>query len=180
MTKMTDLTAIYSKKAQMKIQQMAFVLLAIMIFFAMVGLIYFTISIANVQASAEELRDNEARETVKKLSGSPELGFTSTTDCSSCIDLDKALILKDSTRYQNFWNLDFLMIEKISPESSSVECTKTNYPDCSQITLINKGGSLSTKTAIVAIAHWDGNRQSFVYELGKIHASAKILGNQSG
>src|SRR3989344_33731 len=152
MTKMTDLTAIYSKKAQMKIQQMAFVLLAIMIFFAMVGLIYFTISIANVQASAEELRDNEARETVKKLSGSPELGFTSTTDCSSCIDLDKALILTDSTRYH----------------------------DCSQITLINKGGSLSTKTAIVAIAHWDGNRQSFVYELGKIHASAKILGNQSG
>ena len=175
---MTDLFASSSKRAQMKIQQMAFMLVAVMIFFALVGLIYFAISLSNVQQKAGELAEKEAKEIVRKLSGSPELAFTASSDCSSCIDLDKAILLTRQEEYKNFWNLDYLMIEKISPVMSSAECTISNYPDCGKITIIDKsGGSLATKTAFVSLARWDPTTNNFVYELGRIHASARELGS---
>ena len=161
----------------MKIQQMAFMLVAVMIFFALVGLIYFAISLSSVQERAAELADREAKEIVRKLSGSPELAFTGSSDCSSCIDFDKALLLARAAEYQNFWNLDYLMIEKISPTVSSAECTLSNYPNCNKITIADRAtGSLATKTAFVSIARWDPTTENFHYELGRIHASARTLG----
>ena len=161
-----------SSKAQMKIQQMAFMLVAIMIFFSMVGLIYFAITLSNLQAKAQTLGDEEAMRTVRKISSTPELAFT-TESCSSCIDLDKAFVLKSYSGYKELWNLDYLMIEKIYPIGTEEECTSYNYPDCKTITIVdNSGNSIATQTAFVALARYDQDKHATVYELGKIHASA--------
>jgi hypothetical protein len=156
---------------------MAFMLVAVMIFFAMVGLIYFSISMANLQSEVADLRREEAREIVRKLSGTPELAFTSSTDCAVCLDMDKALMLNENNKYDGFWNIDYLMIEKIMPDSPDVKCTRANYPNCNKIVIVDKtNGNLGgTKTAFVALARWDNNKNTFVYELGRLHASGVNL-----
>lgn len=163
-------------RAQMKIQQMAFMLVAAMIFFAMVGMVYFSISLSNLKDKAIELQDKEARETVRKISGIPEFAFTSSGDCSSCIDFDKAMQMKDSNVYQNLWNFDYLMIERLDSNLKNVECTRANYPNCGKIILINKSSEIATKTAFVSVAFWDERLNWFRYDTGRVHASARSLG----
>jgi len=164
----------YSKKGQMKIQQMAFMLVAIVIFFSMVALIYFSISLNNLRYKYTELKDSEARELVRKLSGSPELTFSAGSSCSRCVDFDKAFVLSKNyeTIYSQLVNLEYLSIEKVFPPSNNGKCSDVNYPDCSELVIINKtDDSIATKTAFVAIA-WREN-DNFIFGLGRIHASAK-------
>lgn len=172
--KMIFYRANYSKRGQMKIQQMAFMLVAIVIFFSMIALIYFSISLTNLRHKYTELKDAEARELVRKLSGAPELTFTAGSSCSGCVDFDKAFVL--SQRYGGVYsqlvNLEYLSIEKVFPQSTNGECDAGNYPDCSELILIDRAdNSIATKTAFVALA-WREN-DNFVFGLGRIHASAK-------
>ena len=172
---MKDCVAGYSK-GQMKIQQMAFMLVVLVIFFSMVALVYFAFSFSGLKAQAQELRDDEAREIARKLASTPEFAFTSSSDCSSCIDFDKALIMKDNAAYTRFWNLDYLMIERIYPKDGNSLCAKNNYPDCNQLVVIDKSNSkIATKTAFVALAYWDQNLNDFRYELGRVHVSGNNL-----
>ena len=175
-----------SKKAQMKIQQMAFMLVAVMIFFAMIALIYFSISLSNLKAKAEQLREDEVLELARQLAGTPEFAFTSSTDCVSCIDLDKVFYLKETEFTKRFWNLNYLMIERVYPNGftssmDETECTSDSYRtgNCNKITLID-GPEYQTKTAFVALARWDPSLASgtggWRYELGRIHASPKEPG----
>ena len=108
---MKILIAGYSK-GQIKIQQMAFVLVALMIFLALVALIYISFRVENIKGDVEDLGDQEAKELARKLSGTPEFSFTA-EDCSNCIDLDKVLILKERKTYKDFWNLDYLQVERV-------------------------------------------------------------------
>mgnify|MGYP001592191332 CR=1 FL=1 len=163
MTQMKTLI-VKSTKAQMKIQQTAFMLVALVLFFSMVGLIYFSISLANTRERASDLYEKEALETVKMLSGTPELAFTAGSGCSSCIDLYKALALETDTA-KDLWNFDYLEIEIVYPIASSTK-----------ITLIDRGQQ-KPKTAFVTIVSWDNTKLSYVYELGKIHATQKNITN---
>lgn len=170
---MNNLTVNYSK-GQMKIQQMAFVIVALVIFFAMVGIIYVIFSLSSIKQTAQELKDNEARELSIKIASSPELAFTSESDCSSCLDLEKALMLKDLNNYKEFWNLGYLKIEKVFPEEQDEECTRFNFPRCKKITIIDSD-SVNAKSAFVALARWDAESGKYKYELGRIYTSAKKI-----
>lgn len=170
---MRDLNVGYSK-GQLKIQQMAFMLVALVVFFAMVGIIYVIFSVSSLRQTAQELRDKEAVELVKKLASSPELAFTSESDCSSCIDFEKALMLKDLNNYKNFWNLGYLKIERVSPDENDEECNKFNFPHCKSVTIIESVNA-KPKTAFVALARWDPDLKRYRRELGKIYASSEEL-----
>ncbi len=159
-----------SSKGQMKIQQMAFVLVAIVIFFALVTIFYINIRLSSLKGDTEQLREDGARELVRKLSGSPELMW-SATDCSSCIDLDKAFVLKDKEEYNEFWDIAFLQIEKIYPESEN-ECSKENYPDCKTITLVDEGNYIA-HTAFVAICRYESGEDYNKCELGRLSVGFK-------
>jgi hypothetical protein len=167
----------FTKKAQMKIQQMAFMVVAITIFFSMIALIYFSLTIASVESDAKKLQDEEARSLVRKLSSSPEFAFTSEGDCSHCIDLDKALQIKElietNDRYEGLWNLDHLYIEIIhSSRLSTGECTSFSFPDdCDKITILEKSTNFATKPAFVTLVSWDDTKGAYKYEFGRIHAS---------
>jgi hypothetical protein len=166
------------RKAQIKIQQMAFVLVALMIFFAFVFLIYFTFRLSSVEDSVISLKEEEAQELVRKLSGSSEFAFT-IEDCSNCIDFDKALIVSERGNYEGFWGLDYLEIQKIYPESEDEsECTRQNYPDCSSLKIIdNVGDRGSASGAFVSLCRWEDEKGGyFKCELGKVLASGEGIG----
>jgi len=174
--------AISSKVAQMKIQQMAFMIVAITIFFAMIALIYFALTVASVEQSAQELQDEEIRSLVRELASTPELAFTSEGGCSHCIDLDKAFQLKEfidaSDRHGSLWNLDHLYIERIQPDYSlttTVDCTAPLYSTnvCNKITILEKSDDYATKPAFVTLVRWDDTIGAYRYEFGRIHASTR-------
>ncbi len=165
----------FNKRGQMKIQQMAFVLVGLAIFFSMVLIIFFNIYISKIKSDSLNLKENEAIELVRKISSSPEFiwgGY----DCSSCVDFDKIFILKDMSQYKKFWNIDYLKIEKISNKTISVECTRLNYPDCDVITIIGGNDIGRVDQSFVTLARWDsmiGGSGNFRHELGRIFVSGK-------
>lgn len=158
-------------KGQMKIQQMAFVLIAIMIFFTLVVLFYFAIRVQTLEKSAVGLREEGAKELVRKLASSPELSWS--RDCENCIDLDKAMMLKDRKSYEGFWKLDYLAIKKIYPENKE-NCTLSNYPDCGEIVLVD-GRKGIPSDAFVSLCRWEGSGNYEKCEIGRIFASGEPI-----
>jgi len=161
------------KKGQIKIQQMAFVLVAVMIFFALAGLFYFTLLSSDITSSAESLREKEVKESVRKLSGSPEFAWT-IDDCPSCVDFDKVLALKERASYEDYWQFPYLSVERVYPEGTG-ECTRQNYPDCGEITLVNTGEEYVSYSAFVSLCRREGGEGYNKCELGKIIMGFKTI-----
>ena len=161
------------KKGQMKIQEMAFVLLAIIIFFAMVSLVYLSMRLTGIREDVGFQREQAARELVRKLSDIPEFSWSA---CSGCVDADKVLALKSRRSYEGLWDVDYLMVEKIYPNSTKRECNSANYPDCTTITIINNTKQIGTPTsAFIALCRFDSSLDYTKCELGRIYASAKAI-----
>ena len=132
-----------NKKAQMKIQQMVFMLIAVTLFFVLVGLFFITVVFSGVKESAALLEERNALLLVSKLANSPEFscGEAFGSVKINCIDSDKAMALKSNiNRYTNFWGVDGIKIKKIYPEEEDV-CTSDNYPNCGEIILITGRGT---------------------------------------
>jgi hypothetical protein len=136
----------FKKKAQMKIQQMSFLLIAVFLFFALVGMVVVTVMMSDIKNSATDLREQNAKLLASKIANSPEFscGYVYGDKKSDCIDEDKVMVLKDNIdKYKNFWGVSSIEIRRIYPKwtlTKDKECTETNYPNCNIITLISSQG----------------------------------------
>jgi len=172
-----DVNFFKESKGQLKIQQMAFVLVALMIFFAIASLFYFSIRYNNLEEDVESLREQEVLETVRKMSGSAEFSFTSGGDCSACIDLDKVLMLKERASYKGFWkNIALLQVTRVYPVyGNGIECTRENYPNCDVITLVDEDKNFRAHKAFVALCRYEESEDYNKCELGKIIMAFETL-----
>ena len=129
------------KKGQLKIQQMAFVLIAVTLFFVIVGLFILTISFSGLRESAEILKEENALALVSQLANSPEFSCEDVFGeiALNCIDGDKVMALKENIDvYSKFWGVKGIEIRRIYPElGREVECERGNYPECNILTLIS-------------------------------------------
>lgn len=160
-------------RGQMKIQQMAFMLIAVMVFFALVGLLVVTIGFSGLKEKATALQEKNAMLLASKLANSPEF---SCRQNENCIDFDKVFILKDNidkykTGNKNFWRVSGIEIIKIFPENSGfTECNSQNYPNCDKITLIPGIGT--SPGNFVSLCRKEFDSESYTTydkcELGKI------------
>jgi len=167
-----------SKRGQMKIQQMAFMLIAVMVFFALVGLLIITVKFSGLKGQATDLAEKNAMLLVTKLANSPEFSCGDAFGGSrvSCIDADKSMALKENIeKYKDFWGVSKIEIIKIYPEGENNECTSENYPDCNKITLI-QGQGISTENFVsLCRKEFDGTRNYDKCELAKILVSYEII-----
>ena len=126
-----------TKKAQMKIQQTAFMLLAITIFFVLVGLFVLVFKVGGMKDTVDILERDNAMLLVSKLANSPEFacGNAFGTSKVDCIDADKVMALKqNSAIYEGFWGVSNIEILKIYPVSEEdIECNSITYPNCNII-----------------------------------------------
>ena len=124
------------KKAQLKIQQMAFMLIAVTLFFVLVGMFVLTVYLSDLKNSASVLEEKNAMLLVTKLANSPEFscGNAFKSKKTNCIDADKVMMLKENiNKYSDFWDVENIEIRRIHPVSNHVECTLETYPNCSII-----------------------------------------------
>ncbi|MDP2628495.1 MAG: hypothetical protein Q8P15_01200 [Nanoarchaeota archaeon] len=130
------------KKAQMKIQQMAFVLIAITLFFVLTGIFVFAFKFSGLKQSATDLEEENAFLLSTKLMNSPEFscGESFGDTRINCVDEDKLMALKENTAYtnSNFWGASNIEVRKIYPEESEKVCNSENYPDCNTIKIYNQ------------------------------------------
>lgn len=165
------------KKAQVKIQEMAFVLVAVMILFALAALIFFSVKINSMKEQATLLKEEQTASLVRYISGIPELSW----NCPGCIDFDKALALsrQDKNAFANFFELDSLELEVLYPKQNEEFCVLGSYPLCSKLVIINKTGNFGiSSSAFVTLCRWSSEKQQQVCALGKVYASGTGVGKQ--
>jgi hypothetical protein len=143
-----------NKRAQMKIQQMSFMLLGVFLFFVLVGMIILTVSFSGLKQSATDLKEQNAMLLVTKLANSPEFscGDVFGNQKTDCIDEDKVMMLKENVgKYLDFWGVSNIEIRRIYPENRNITCTVSNYPNCDTIRLISKSNAGYDKSNFVAL-----------------------------
>ena len=96
-----------SKKAQIKVKQMVFMLIAVTMLFTMIGLFVITLRANSLKNSASGLEEENARLLIAKLANSPEFSCGEAFGSSSnCVDFDKVMALKNnSERYEDLWGV---------------------------------------------------------------------------
>ncbi len=164
---MNSLRVRYSK-GQFKIQQMVFILVAILILFGIVSVFFVSIRFSSLKGEVEDLKKEAVFTQVRKIAGTPEFIWIKSDDCSSCVDMDKILLLKDRSSYKDFWNdVSLLKISRVYPLYDSKECNSANYPECNSITLVN-GGEFEAYESFVSLCRFDDEIKQTKCEMGKI------------
>ena len=161
-------------RGQLKLQEMSFVLVALMIFFTLVALIFVSVRSSDLRERAQSLKEDAAREAVRKISGSPELLWAG---CAGCIDADKTLILKERVKKNpteaDIWQFTYLALEWVYPRRAGGECTSVNYPQCNTTTILRRAENYGVaSSAFVTLCRWDAIRGARC-ELGRVVAAGQ-------
>ncbi|MDP3992587.1 MAG: hypothetical protein U1B79_00740 [Candidatus Pacearchaeota archaeon] len=165
---------INNKFGQMKIQQMAFMLIAVTLFLVMAGMFILVIRFSSLQDTAELLCEKNALLLVSKIADSPEFscGNAFGKPRSNCVDTDKVMALTGRLQdYSGFWGVDGIEIRRIFPAETGTECTLENYPECKKITILDSGGKGTGVSNFVSLCRKESQEDSNIYdkcELGKI------------
>lgn len=132
----------FSNKGQLKIQEMAFMLVAVMLFFVLVGLFVMSIIFTGLQDEATRLAEEKTLMTATSLADTPELSCIAAK--SNCVDGDKliSLINLNDSAYDKFWPFSSLKVIKQSgfgkDDEDLILCTYANYPDCELFEVYDK------------------------------------------
>lgn len=130
------------KKGQLKIQQMSFMLLAVTLFFVLVGMLILGFYFSGLKGTATALDEKNAMLLATKIANSPEFSCGNAFDNAkiNCVDADKVMMLKENIgKYTGFWGKKTnIEIRIIYPKTSEKECSLKNYPDCGFINLQSK------------------------------------------
>src|SRR3989338_1944621 len=140
------------KRGQLKIQQMSFMLMAVFLFFIIVGLFYVVINMVQLKHSVTALERERIVGMTAKVSALPELNFQGKINA---IDADKAMIMtsvKNRDKYKDFFGINGMIIRKVDGKSKEIECRSSNYPDCNIIKLFTRENISMTPSSTVFVA----------------------------
>lgn len=138
--------SLLKKSGQIKINQMAFMLIGVTIFIALVGMFALNLRLSYLRQTASESEEQNAYLLASKIANSPEFscGEAFGEKRSNCIDLDKVMMLKQKiNEYEDFWGVSGIEIRIIYPGGirEETECTLSTYPPrCNLITLLPSEG----------------------------------------
>ncbi len=156
-------------KAQLKIQQMAFMLLGVVLFFLLVVLIWISLQSSKLSEQSTLLKQDQAVLLSQYVSDSTEFSCSSK---SYCIDTDKLMVLLNKSVYSNFWPVSYIKIRKVFPKQEQEKsCNVVNYPDCNTYNLFdNNKKSSSSVGSYIALCRYEKNQDYVqqVCEIGKI------------
>ncbi len=130
------------RKAQLKIQEMAFVLVGVVVLMALVMLFFVAFQSREMSKNAAYYREARAITLVEMIASMPELRCSSsfsTTSESVCLDYDKVLTFNSSKEMQDnyaiFWENSFVSrveIEEVYVNNSNIR--GKNYTIYSKLT----------------------------------------------
>ena len=119
-----------NKKAQMKIQQMAFMIVAVFFFFILVGMFFLKVQFSGIQKSAAELEKAQAVSALEVIANMMELNCNSRE--SLCLDKDKLKVMSGELQesYETFWpiaSIKVYLLDETSTEIITCPALNCNY-----------------------------------------------------
>ncbi len=156
-----------TKLGQMKIQQMAFMLLAVFLFFILVGLFFLNVHLRGLHKNADQLYTEAAISSFQTLIYMPELTYYGQ---SNSLDEDKLRVMSGKVLdYSEFWPVESIKVYKIYPSfQKEIKCPAI---DCNYYDIYNSGQkNIHTVSTFVSICS-RVNDAGFVYdkcEIGKL------------
>jgi len=144
-----------NKRGQMKIQQMAFMLIALSILFMMIILFAARGTLTSVKEKSTELREGNAINLVSTIANSPEFscGTAYGKNRVNCVDLDKVVALKlHINDYKDFWGVNGIELVKVYPESTLL-CNSENYLDCGVLKILDNNNLGVGYFSYVSLCH---------------------------
>lgn len=105
-------------KGQMKIQQMAFMIVAVFFFFILVGLFFLGWQYKSIRGSFESLEREQAIASLRVISDMSELNCDEGR--SLCLDYDKLEVMASYEKYDEFWPVESVKIYQVYPPFSTL------------------------------------------------------------
>lgn len=162
------------KKAQLKIQEMSFMLLAVVLFFILAGLFYLSIQYRDIHKKAVYFEKEKSKSSVRKLAETAEF----TCGKPLCVDADKLMAMRNRAAYNEFWPVKSIEVRKVFPSSEEIICNKNNYPNCSIFEVYDsKIENIEKVSSFVALCRKE-IENNYVYdkcELGKMVIGFEVL-----
>jgi hypothetical protein len=157
-------------RSQMKVNEMIFMILGLVIFFAIVLMFWLSVSLSGLKGDVAQSSRNRAITLVSGIADSPE--FNCVGKMGACVDEDKLAALVNYPIFKSFWMVDGLVIERISSTSSNktIECSPSNYPRCNTYTLKKAMNNTLPDSSIINLCRVE-NANGYIYdrcEMGRI------------
>jgi len=162
---------ITSKKGQFKIQQMAFMIVGLLIFFVLVALAFLAWQYRSIQNNYEDLQQELAITSLKTIAGMPELACSESKEL--CLDEDKLEVMIKEKGY-NIWPVASINVTKIYPADKFVKCPGQ---ECNVYEIYNSGQkNMQMVSTYVSICK-KIKETSFYdkYEIGKLIVGVKLI-----
>jgi len=167
---------VVDSRGQMKIQQMAFMILALFLFFTLVGLFFLRIEFGDLEKSSRELEKDSTISSLEVISNMPELNCDSRKRL--CLDKDKLDIMSSEfgSDYELFWPASSVKIYIVYPEQKSlIECPRAN---CNYFNIFDNGQTNKQEYSIYVSICEKTKKEGYVYDncdIGKLVVGVKIL-----
>ncbi len=124
------------KKGDIRIQQTAFMIIAVFFFFILVGLFFLGYYADRLKADAQNLEKKQAIASLQTLTEMAELSYDATGFEYLSLDEDKILSLMDED-YSNIWPIASLKVYKVYPMFDKlIQCPN---PDCNYYVVYDSG-----------------------------------------
>ena len=147
-------------------------IIGLVVFFSIVLMFYLTISLSGLKGNVLQSSRDRSIMLVAMLADSPELSCGK----SKCVDTDKLIVLLNRPAYNNFWDVNGLVVEKVNKDNRTIECSLGNYPNCNTFTIKKPLNNTIPDSSIVSLCMKD-TKNGYVYdkcEIGKITVWSKI------
>jgi len=158
-------------RAQMKIQEMSFMIIALAIFFILILLFYLAVSLQGMKRDVAQSERAGGILLAATLAGTAEFSCAEYTT-SVCVDSDKLLALTDHPEYARFWDVAGITVEKVYPAPAGRKvCTRENYPNCNVFVIVNQTSTNTMSDASYVLLCREDYRNQYSYtqcDLGKI------------
>jgi hypothetical protein len=145
-----------NKKAQLKIQQTAFMLIFLTILFVMLGILLASFFMSSIKKDVNILNANKAIVLSQFLYQSSE--FSCPYSDLYCIDEDRLLFI-NTTRYENLFPVTYIKISRVFPIEAEKQCSLGNYPDCNLFEFNFKPHNETCSSSFVALCRQESNEQ---------------------
>lgn len=162
------------KSGQFKIQQMAFMILAVFLFFIIVGLFFMRIQFGDINKSFAELQREAALSSLSTISNMPELRYSSNEEFT--LDEDKLKIMSTnfSLDYGELWPVASVKVHKVFPRfDKEIKCPAL---DCNYYEVYDSGQKdIQEESTFVSICKRvkEGTYTYDRCELGKLSVGVK-------
>lgn len=115
-----------NKNADMKIQQMTFMILFVFIFFSIAGLFFISIQSSRITQGFNLLQKESAISSIQTIANMPELNCDSSR--TLCVDEDKLMVFASSSNlYKDFWPVASIRVRKAYPmQTKDIRCPLVN------------------------------------------------------